>query len=162
MGTLLGDVRVALAELTPGAGDPPFETAWEVLVAATHAAGARLLDPEHGPEWYAAAEVRLYLEHLERVSRVSAGSALQAPRLALRALRATARYVEGSTVTDELLQFLVAVPGIAAEFSEFLVRTSGRTSRPVVDVIDLAVRAGAVYQECLARAVPTMPYTRND
>lgn len=160
---LLADVRVALAELAPSAGDPTFETVWEMLLTATNLAGSRLLEAAHGEEWYAAEEVRRYLTaHLERVSRVASGSPLQAPLLASRGLRATVRYLEATESTDELLVFLADVPGLADAFSDYLVRTSGRGARPVVDVLDLAVRAGALFRDCLARAVPSMPHIANN
>ncbi len=151
---LTGEARKALGELSPTSDDPLLSEVWELCVSVTNEAGSRFLEHAHGPLLSAAAEVRLYVAHLERVENVIEGSPLRVPRLAARPLRAAGRYIADTNDSTELVAFLREVPAIASAFGEYLIRAEGRQSRPVVDVLDLAVRAGAVFTDCLVRAVP--------
>lgn len=157
--TLTSEARKALGELSPAADDPLLSEVWELCVSVTNEAGARFLEARHGTLLTAAAEVRLYVSHLERVENVIEGSPLRVPRLAARPLRAAGRYVADTTDSRELVAFLTEVPTLAAAFTDYLIRAEGRKSRPVVDVLDLAVRAGAVFTDCLIRSVPPLAAT---
>lgn len=154
-------VRKYLGELHAGSYDPLLSEVWALCVSVTNEAGARLMEHRHGTLLAAAAEVRLYVSHLERVQNVIEGSPLRVPRLAARPLRAAGRYVADTTDSRELVAFLTEVPTLAAAFTEYLIRAEGRKSRPVVDVLDLAVRAGAVFTDCLIRSVPPLAATNN-
>lgn len=159
---LTRDIRTALVELTPLADDPHFEEVWAVLMQVTNVAGARLLEPRFGQLLEAADEVRLYLAQLERVARVSIGAPIRVPMLAARPLRAAGRFLDSTREADEIVAFLMEVPGLTEAFSSHLIRTAGMQSRPLVDVLDLATRAGAVFLECMERVIPGITLTPNN
>lgn len=143
-----------LSECDPGRQDPLFGDAWSTLIDLTQAGGTRLLEKRFGYLMGAADEVCLYLGQLERVSRVSHGAPFRVPQMAIRPLQAAGRFVEDTHDLDEVCALLLVTPQIAAAYSDYLRRTAGRQARPVLDLLELAVRAGSVYRDSFRRAVP--------
>lgn len=153
---LIDETFTLLAECDPGHHDPCIEDAWLLVVDLMQAGGTRLLEKRFGELISAADEVALYLGHLERVSRVVRTAPFRVPSLAIRPLQAAGRFVESTGDLDEVCGLLMAAPQVVAAYAEFLRRTVGRPARPALDVLELAVRAGSVYRDCLRRAVPNM------
>lgn len=153
---LIAQTKQAFAELSPESDAPAFDAVWEMCVDLTNDAGARLLEHKHGSLLSAAEEVRLYLTRLERVGHVGANAPLRVPRLAARHLRTVGRYIEDTDSTEELVTFLLEVPALCEAVGEYLIRAHGRPSRPVVDVLNIAVRAGSIFTDCLSREAPTL------
>lgn len=159
--TLIHDSRKALAELTPTQDDPLFTEIWRVLEYVVFDAGSRLMESRFGGLIDAAEEVALYVAQLERVTRVAAEAPVRVPLLAARPLRAAGRLLEQTRSGDEIIGFLVEVPGLTAAFAEYLTRTAGIRARPLVDVLDLATRSGAVFVDCLERCAPGLSIPPN-
>lgn len=153
--TLVEETITLLTDCDPGGNDPLLDESWDLLVSLTHMAATRLLEPRFGGLLGAADEVLLYLGQLERVSRVVPGAPFRVPTIALRPLKAAGRFVENSNDIDEVCTLLMCVPQLAAGYSAYLIRTGGRSARPVLDLLDLAVRAGGVYRESFTRTVPS-------
>lgn len=156
MGTVLKlteQSRLMLEDCDPATGDPSLAEAWELLVSVTSMAGARLMEKQFSGLTPAADEVALYMGHLDRVSRVGKGAPFAVPASALRPIKAAGRLLEETQDLDELQSFLWDVPPYASAMSGYLTRTAGRRARPVIDVLDLATRAGGVYRDCLTRAI---------
>lgn len=154
VGTLIENMLKMLAECDPGGQDPGLPEAINLLIDVTHNCSVRLLDPCFNSLPYAADEVQLYLAQIERVQRVSVGSPFRVPKTALRSLRAAGRYIEHTTDLEEISLLLMAVPELLAGYSDFLVRTGGRSARPIIEVLALAIRSGSVYRDCLRRTLP--------
>ena len=156
VGSLVDESLTSLTECDPGIDDPYLEDAWALLVDLMQMAGARLMERRFGGLIGAADEVALYLGHLERVSPVTRESPVRVPAIALRPLRTAGRLVEHSPHRDDVCHLLLAVPQILIGWASYLTRTYGRYALPVLDVLDLAVRAGSVYQDSLTRAIPAL------
>ena len=146
--------RKMLEDCDPSTGDPTLAEAWELLLSVTSMAGSKLMEKQFGGLVPAADEVALYMGHMDRVTRVGRDAPFAVPASAVRPLKAAGRLLDETKDLDELESFLWDLPPYASAMSGYLARTAGRRARPVIDVLDLATRAGGVYRDCLARTIP--------
>lgn len=151
---LAGEARLLLKECDPVDGDPGLSEAWELFLDVTNMAGSKLMEHRFGRQMSAADDVAHYMFHLERVAVVGRGAPFAVPSVALRSVKAAGRLLEETDRLDEVQGFLTDLPAYPAAMSEYLVRTAGRNAKPVVDVLDIASRAGSVYRDCLHRSLP--------
>lgn len=152
---LVTDTTRLLADAgSAGDGDPAFTAAWDLLTDVVQLAAARLLERRFDELTAASGEVMLYLSHLERVTRVAKDAPFTVPSRVVQQLQAIGRFLESTKDLAEIGEFLNSIPGIVAALAAYLTREAGRRALPVVEVLDLAVRAGGLYQDCLERALP--------
>lgn len=151
---LIGEACSTLAAEEAGPDDPSLTEVVDTLIGVMNMAGARLMEAQFGANFTASREVLGYMEHLERVRRTVTGAPIRIPTGGVRPVRVAAKLVETSDEFDEVVALVVGVHQVVDAAAQHTLRRGGAAAKPLEPVLDVAVRAGAVYRDSLELAIP--------